>query len=317
MQKLVEQYDVDGSGDVGITEFLKIMRRYREDEVQEFKKLFKKYDKDQSGSMATQEIGAVLKDQGHEVSLPLVEKVIADVDMDGSGEVEWNEFVVLMDKYRRIAVKDKRRRCGFTDADIYKYKMKFQAVDADGSDDLNSAEITKLLTNLGMEPRSPKEQKQILQLLDECRNLAEEQDGKTTFWVFLRLMRFLEDDNDRNSLAVERQALEEAKFSKEEVSEFRQIFYHWAANDAKEGARGASKDSKALSPDGMYRMLRSMGMNLTAEDREQLFTMAKQADQDGNGNVDFPDFLILMRRLLDANFCGLNQVAEAAATKKK
>jgi hypothetical protein len=168
-----------------------------------------------------------------------------------------------------------------------------------------------------MAPRTQAEQRQVLQLLEECRNLAEEQDGKTTFWVFLRLMRFLEDDKDRNALTMERNAIEESKFSAQEVSEFREVFSMWASNDTKSDMPGASKCGKALGPDGMVRMLRSMGMTLTAEDKEQLFTTIKEVDQDGNGNVDFPDFLILMKRLIDANFCGLNQAAEDAANKKK
>jgi len=220
-----------------------------------------------------------------------------------------------MDNYRRMAVKDKRRRCGFTDAEVVQYKMKWQTFDADGSDDLNTAEVTKLLGDLHMAPRSPQEQRKILLLLEECRTLAEEQDGKTTFWVFLRLMRFLEDDKDRGSLAIERKAIEESKFSKEEVSEFREIFYHWASNEARTSWKAQS--NKALTPESVHKMLRSMGMSMTGDDREQLFTMVKEVDQDGNGNVDFPDFLILMRRLLTANFCGLNEVAEAAASKKK
>jgi Ca2+-binding EF-hand superfamily protein len=316
LQTLVEEFDVDGSGDVGLREFLKIMRRFREKEVKEFKFVFEKYDKDKSGSLATQEIAKVLRFLGREVSMPIVEAAIAEVDLDGSGELDWNEFVVLMDKYRKMDVSDKRQKCGFHDAQIFGYKTKFQAVDKDGSNDLSITEITKLLTDLNMAPRTPEEQSHVAQLLEECRNLAEEHDGKTTFWVFLRLMRFLEDEKDRNTLTLEQNAIEESKFSKQEVNEFREIFLQWASNDAKRGLPGASKCGKALGPEGMLRMLRSMGMTPTADDKEQLFKMVEEADQDGNGNVDFPDFLILMRRLMDANFCGLNQATEEAATKE-
>merc|ERR1719399_1121176 len=148
LRTLVEEFDVDVSGDVGLTEFLKIMRCFREADVKEFKFVFKKYDKDKSGSLATQEIAKVLRFLGREVSEPIVEAAIAEVDLDGSGELDWNEFVVLMDKYRRMDVEDKRHRCGFNDAQIFQYKTKFQAVDKDGSDDLSPAEVTKLLTDI-------------------------------------------------------------------------------------------------------------------------------------------------------------------------
>merc|ERR1719395_234410 len=91
----------------------------------------------------------------------------------------------------------------------------------------------------------------IMQLMEECKIAAEEQSDKITFWVFLRLMRTLEDDNDRSSLAVEKKAAEKANFTKDEVLEFREIFFYWADDLANKGeGQGAAKDIRALTSDG-------------------------------------------------------------------
>merc|ERR1711977_680166 len=316
LQKLSDQYDVDGSQTLGFREFLKIMRKFREAELVEFKRLFEKHDKDGSGSMASMELGPVLRALGHDVDMKIVLEAIASVDRDGSGEVDWEEFVDLMEKYRELAVKDKRRRCGFDDVQLEHYQNLFNLYDVDHSDDISPKELLKVLADLRMEPRSTREQKMVIQLLEECRIAAEEESDKITFWVFLRLMRTLEDDNDRTSLAVERKAAEKAKFTKDEVLEFREIFFYWADDLANKGeGQGAAKDIRALTSEGVIRMLRSLGVQLSMADRDYLHQMARECDQDGNDAVDFPDFLILTRRMLDENFGNINEATSAAASK--
>merc|ERR1712118_411777 len=70
-----------------------------------------------------------------------------------------------------------------------------------------------------------------------------------------------------------------------------------------------------LTSDGVIRMLRSLGVTLHQSDKEYLHKMARECDQDGNGAVDFPDFLILIRRIMDENFCNLNEVTSTIASK--
>eukprot|EP00746_Dinoflagellata_sp_MGD_P166198 gnl/MRDRNA2_/MRDRNA2_95929_c0_seq1.p1 gnl/MRDRNA2_/MRDRNA2_95929_c0~~gnl/MRDRNA2_/MRDRNA2_95929_c0_seq1.p1 ORF type:complete len:940 (+),score=186.60 gnl/MRDRNA2_/MRDRNA2_95929_c0_seq1:80-2899(+) len=318
LQKLSDQFDVDGSATLGFREFLKIMRKFRESELAEFRRLFIKHDKDGSGTMGTMELAPVLRSLGHDVDMALVMEAISSVDNDGSGELDWEEFVFLMEKYRQLAVKDKRRRCGFNDDQLESYRNMFNTYDTDHSNDISPKELLKLLADLRMEPRSSREQKMVMQLLEECRIAAEESTDKITFWVFLRLMRTLEDDNDRSSLSVERKAAEEAKFNKDEVLEFREIFYYWADDLAKKGdGGGAAKGIRALTSDGVIRMLRSLGVTLNMADRDYLHTMARECDQDGNGAVDFPDFLIMIRRMLDENFGSINDVTSTIASKGK
>merc|ERR1712139_1476 len=317
------------------------------------------------------------------------------VDADGSGSIDFDEFVDLMDIYRKAVLKETRKKCGFDDDQLYELTEMFRKYDADYSDNLDSKELTLLLKDLNMAPRTDIERIQVLNQLEECREMAEEaaqfvehcgyisaptdgdilvatmpvreakrrasamcdckgfcfegsptedpvkiyfknrwelhktrrnsacgerreewtsfekvREGSTTFYVFLRLLRILEDDKDRTSLAVERKAAEKAKMSHDEVGEFRLIFDHWynALKELGDGC-GAAQNGKALTSEGIARILRSLGLRLPSlADYDHLAQLCKECDQDGNGNVDFPDFLVLWRRLLDINFRNLNDV---------
>eukprot|EP00746_Dinoflagellata_sp_MGD_P153181 gnl/MRDRNA2_/MRDRNA2_84111_c0_seq1.p1 gnl/MRDRNA2_/MRDRNA2_84111_c0~~gnl/MRDRNA2_/MRDRNA2_84111_c0_seq1.p1 ORF type:complete len:934 (+),score=214.51 gnl/MRDRNA2_/MRDRNA2_84111_c0_seq1:127-2928(+) len=318
LQNLCDDYDIDGSGDIGFREYLKIIRRFREKELAHLKRLFWRFDRDGSGSMATEEIASLLLELGHEVSMPVVAEAVASVDEDRSGEVDWEEFVRLMDNYRDITVKQERRKCGFNDQELEMYQEIFSSYDIDGSDNIEPKELMAVLSDLNMQPRSRTEQQKLVSLLAECRERAEEKDEmKITFWVFLQLMRTLEDDKSRDSLAVERKAAAEAKFSKEEVREFREIFFFWVDDLAQTGdGSGVASGIRALSSDGVAKMLRSLGLSFTPEDRHTLGNLCIQCDHDGNGAVDFPDYLVLMSKLLQLNFAGIKDVTGGTSSRR-
>lgn len=319
LQNMCHDYDIDGSGDIGFREFLKIVKKFREKDLQNLKQIFWRFDTDRSGSMATEEIGALLLELGHEVSMPVVAEAVASVDEDGSGEVDWEEFVRLMDAYRTISVAQTRRKCGFDDQQLEMYQGMFEKYDADRSGNIDPKEMIGVLSDLNMQPRSKAEQHQLIALLTECRERAGEKDeNKITFWVFLQLMRTLEDDQSRESLAVEKKAAEESKFARDEVREFRDIFYYWVEDLAGKGdGSGCVSGIRALTSDGVATMLKSLGVSFKAEHRVMLGNLAIECDHDRNGAVDFPDFLVLMRKLLDMNFAGIKEVTAGASTSAR
>jgi len=310
LQLLIGEYDVDGSGDIGMREYLKIMRRFRENEIKKFRRLFTRFDADGSGQMATEEIAGVLKELGHEnIDLATVEQVIMEADTDQSGEVDWDEFVDLMERYRLAEVRERNRKAGFNDEQVDDFLASFRRYDLDGNGTIDVHELAPLLSDFKMAPRTVKERGELIERLGVCADLAGEERGMITFWVFLRLMRTLEDDDDRASLAVERKAAEKARFSIEEVSEFRAIFDFWHKSlwELGDGC-GAANEGKALTSDGIARILRSLHITLPKKsDYQQVEDICTDSDIDGNGNVDFPDFLVVMRRLLDDNFRNINE----------
>ena len=72
------------------------MEKLDEEQIADFKAAFSMFDKDGSGDVSTEELGAVLKELGQEVSKSQLEIMIKEVDADGSGSVEFPEFRSMM-----------------------------------------------------------------------------------------------------------------------------------------------------------------------------------------------------------------------------
>lgn len=72
------------------------MEKLDEEQIADFKAAFSMFDKDGSGDVSTEELGAVLEELGQEVSKSQLEIMIKDVDADGSGSVEFPEFCSMM-----------------------------------------------------------------------------------------------------------------------------------------------------------------------------------------------------------------------------
>ena len=66
--------------------------------VEELKEAFTLFDADGSGSISAEELHTIMASLGKNVSLEEVMRMIQDVDDDGSGEIEFDEFLVLVTK---------------------------------------------------------------------------------------------------------------------------------------------------------------------------------------------------------------------------
>jgi Ca2+-binding EF-hand superfamily protein len=60
--------------------------------------MFEKYDADGSGALSGEEVSAMLTDMwtGDVETLSVAKKLIDDADEDGDGEIEWIEFLGIM-----------------------------------------------------------------------------------------------------------------------------------------------------------------------------------------------------------------------------
>jgi len=67
---------------------------------QEIKKHFDSFDKDGDGHVTASEIGAVLKSLGETASDSRIKQLLAEVDVDSNGTIEFNEFCMFIEKLR-------------------------------------------------------------------------------------------------------------------------------------------------------------------------------------------------------------------------
>ena len=67
-----------------------------EDEVEEIKEAFDLFDYDGSGAISVNELTSAMQSLGFDVKHAVVYNMVADLDADGSGEIEFGEFLDVM-----------------------------------------------------------------------------------------------------------------------------------------------------------------------------------------------------------------------------
>ena len=69
-----------------------------DEQIAEFKEAFALFDKDGDGTVSTKELGVVMRALGQNPTDAEVTEMIKEVDIDGNGEVDFDEFCGLMIK---------------------------------------------------------------------------------------------------------------------------------------------------------------------------------------------------------------------------
>ena len=69
-----------------------------EEQILEFKEAFKLFDKDGGGSIDVDELGDAMRALGQDPDPEELQAMVDEVDEDGSGEIEFDEFLILMTK---------------------------------------------------------------------------------------------------------------------------------------------------------------------------------------------------------------------------
>ena len=109
-----------------------------DEQLESFKETFMMFDKDGDGTVSTKELGAVMRSLGNNPTQEELEELIDDADRDGSGSVDFREFVELMIK--REAEKET----------IDDLKQVFRVFDKDGNGYVSTSEIKFVLNSVGL-----------------------------------------------------------------------------------------------------------------------------------------------------------------------
>ena len=98
LQDLVNEFDVDGDGQIGFEEFLILMaRKMKESNTEEdIRETFQVFDKDGNGFISAAELWQVMTIVGKNLTNKEVDEMIREVDTDGDGQVNYEEFVTNM-----------------------------------------------------------------------------------------------------------------------------------------------------------------------------------------------------------------------------
>ncbi|XP_023320702.1 calmodulin isoform X2 [Eurytemora carolleeae] len=117
-----------------------------EDELEEWKTIFNLFDVDGDQSITGEELGVVLRSMGQNPSEQELEQMINEMDEDGSGTVDFEEFVILM-----------KRKTADNEADGHDdIEEAFKIFDRNNDGVISAEELAAVMISLG-NPRTKEE----------------------------------------------------------------------------------------------------------------------------------------------------------------
>ncbi|CAI9787481.1 unnamed protein product [Fraxinus pennsylvanica] len=98
LQDMINEVDADGNGTIDFPEFLNLMARKMKDtdSEEELKEAFRVFDKDQNGFISAAELRHVMTHLGEKMPDEEVDEMIREADVDGDGQLNYEEFVKIM-----------------------------------------------------------------------------------------------------------------------------------------------------------------------------------------------------------------------------
>uniref|UniRef100_A0A1Y1N1J2 EF-hand domain-containing protein n=1 Tax=Photinus pyralis TaxID=7054 RepID=A0A1Y1N1J2_PHOPY len=108
-----------------------------EDQVAEFKEAFMLFDKDEDGTITMAELGVVMRSLGQRPTETELRDMVNEVDQDGNGTIEFNEFLQMMSKKLKEADCEEELR------------EAFRVFDKNNDGLISSNELRHVMTSLG------------------------------------------------------------------------------------------------------------------------------------------------------------------------
>lgn len=101
LDELIEEVDEDKSGQLEFEEFIILAAKFivEEDEeamAKELKEAFRLYDKEGNGFIPTSCLKEIMRELDDKLSDEELDGMIAEIDSDGSGTVDFDEFMEMM-----------------------------------------------------------------------------------------------------------------------------------------------------------------------------------------------------------------------------
>jgi Ca2+-binding EF-hand superfamily protein len=231
-------------------------------------------------------------------------------DLQGEEKVDFYAFVQAALLARAKLRAGFRENGGFSKKEVMDMRESFERYDEDDGGTIAGTELVNLIQNeFGGLARSTDSRPMLVQLLREA---DEDGTGELDFKAFLRVMRLIKDMQDGQRISKEHKAVAETKFTPSQVQDFRELFTKAAGNTQEVSFEALMDLLSCIVP---------MGTRNCEELWDMFLEVASCQTGTGDGCVhfgseemlDFPEFLWLMRELLNKDFAGITERANALA----
>ena len=125
-----------------------------EEKIHEYKEAFDMFDKNKKGTISANDITKIMKNFGYPISRKEVEKMVAEMDTSGNGELDFEEFVTFMQKQTQY----------IDESDEDQVLKAFKSFDKDHDGKITNYEFKYLLTQMG----DKFSEEEVDQLFKEC-----------------------------------------------------------------------------------------------------------------------------------------------------
>ncbi|XP_004684041.1 PREDICTED: centrin-1 [Condylura cristata] len=100
IKKIISEVDKEGKGKVNFNDFLAVMtqKMAEKDTKQEILKAFRLFDDDETGKISFRNLKRVASELGEHLTDEELQEMIDEADRDGDGEVNEEEFLLIMQK---------------------------------------------------------------------------------------------------------------------------------------------------------------------------------------------------------------------------
>ena len=153
-------------------EEIELYLNLEESKIQEFQEIFNIFDKTGDGTIDNTEIGEVMEGLGERLSEEEIERLIREIDYDGDGEVDFDEFMVLMVKTLNQSAKAEEELI-----------MVFNDFDKDGDGSVCDKDLYAALHEMGYDITQDEAQ-------DMIHFFDKDGDGDINFAEFVRVMLY-------------------------------------------------------------------------------------------------------------------------------
>lgn len=145
-------------------------RNYEAERIEEFREAFALFDKDGDGCITTSELGTVMRSLGQDPSEEDLQDMINEVDVDGSGTIDFEEFIAMMEKKQMNSMDTEEELRGA-----------FKVFDKDGNGYISATELRHVMTSLG-EKLTDEELEEMIREADT------DGDGQVNYEEFAKMM---------------------------------------------------------------------------------------------------------------------------------